>query len=55
MREVMLCVKTIKSDSTVKVGTGYSKDEWEILEERDKRELVQEIVWEIIDVWEELE
>lgn len=55
MREVMLCIKTNKVGSTVKVGTGYSEDEWESLEEKDKRELVQEIVWENIDFWEELE
>lgn len=55
MSDVILVIKTNKVGSTVKVDTGYTPDEWELLEEKDKKELVIELVFENIEVWEEFE
>lgn len=55
MSEVVLFIQTNRVGSTVKGRTGYSKDEWDSLEEKDKQAIVLEIVWENIHVWEELE
>lgn len=55
MGEVIIKVKTSMNGSTVKTKTGYTVSEWELLPEYEKNEIVTEIVWGLIDVWEEIE
>lgn len=55
MSEVILKIKTNKVGSTVEVGTGYTAEEWDLVDDADKKDIITEIVWESIEVWEEVE
>jgi len=55
MSEVILKIKTNKVGSTVEAGTGYTPDEWESLDDKVRIEIIEEIVWENIEVWEGIE
>lgn len=52
MKEIILNIKTNKVGSAVKANTGYSVDEWMEMTDKEKDEVINEIVWDNIDVWE---
>lgn len=53
MSEVNIWVRTNKQGSDVCAGgTGYSREEWESLTESEQNEIISELIWNAIDVYE---
>lgn len=48
-----LCVSTNKVGSMSDCDLGITKKEWEELSEEDQNDLIQEYLWNVIDVWVE--
>lgn len=35
------------------VDTGYSPEEWEEMSAKEQNQVIEEIVWDLVDVWTE--
>lgn len=53
MSEVLIYVRTNKQGSECCAGgTGYSREEWDKLSMEEQNEITNELVWNVIDVYE---
>ena len=53
MTNVILHISTSKRSSEVDIDLGYSKEEWEKMNEISQEEVINESVWDNINVWVE--
>lgn len=53
MSEVLIYVRTNKQGSeSCAGGTGYNREEWDSLTEEERVEITNELIWNVIDVYE---
>ena len=53
MKDVEIWVRTNKNGSDCCAGgTGYSREEWDLLSEDERQEITDELIWNCIDVYE---
>ncbi len=54
MSEVLIYVRTNKhgSDSCAG-GTGCTREEWDALSDKERDEIINELIWNVVEVYEE--
>lgn len=55
MGEMVLKVSTDRVGSTAETYLGYTKEEWEDLSDEEQNQWVQEMMWNVLDMWVEEE
>lgn len=54
MKEVYLYVRTNKKGSDCCAGsTGYTREEWDKLTTDEQNEIANELIWNVLDVYDE--